>query len=232
MEYTLTRIEARVLGALIEKSLITPENYPLSLNSLTAACNQKTSREPVMSLAESEVLAAIKSLSGHYLAWEQNTSGSRVTKYAHKLSGTLSKAIDFNPMELAIIGLLLLRGPQTPGELRNRSGRMYEFKTVEDVEQTLIGLAERADGPFVCELAREPGKRETRYAQLFTDTASDTPSASSSHTPTPIEHTHHDHSDHDRWARVESRITALEREMDDLKQQIAGVFNTLQHLRR
>lgn len=231
MEYTLTRIEARVLGALIEKSLVTPENYPLSLNSLTAACNQKTSRDPVMSLAEQDVLAAIKSLASRYLAWEQNTSGSRVTKYAHKLSGTLSKAIDFNPMEIALIGLLLLRGPQTPGELRNRSGRMYEFKTVEEVEQSLRGLAERSDGPFVCELAREPGRRETRFAQLFTDLPSEQP-APTGHSPAPVERSSHDHSDHDRWARAESRITALEREVDELKQQIAGVFNTLQHLRR
>lgn len=236
MEYTLTSVEARVLGALIEKSLTTPEYYPMSLNGLTAACNQKSSRDPVMSLSEQTVLAAIKSLAGKYLVWEQNTSGSRVTKYAHKLSGTLSKAIEFSAMELALVGLLLLRGPQTPGELRTRSGRMFEFQSLDDVEQTLRALKERQDGPYVIELAREPGKREVRFAQLFTQmpaheesTVGDSASPNSSPN---LSETIPRREAIEQGSRLEARVITLEREIDELKQQVAGIFNMLQHIRR
>lgn len=232
MEYSLTSAEARVLGALIEKSLTTPEYYPMSLNGLTAACNQKSSRDPVMSLSEHTVLDAVKSLAGKYLVWEQNTSGSRVTKYAHKLSGTLSKAIEFNPMQLAIIGLLLLRGPQTPGELRTRSGRMFEFQSLEDVEQTLRTLQERQDGPFVVELPREFGKRETRFAQLFTQMPTHLESSTSNPAPPAENETTPKRETIEPGSRLEARIVMLEREIDELKQQVAGIFNMLQHMRR
>lgn len=234
MEYSLTSVEARVLGALIEKSLTTPEYYPMSLNGLTAACNQKSSRDPVMSLSEHTVLDAVKSLAGKYLVWEQNTSGSRVTKYAHKLSGTLSKAIEFNPMQLAIVGLLLLRGPQTPGELRTRSGRMFEFQSLEDVEHTLRTLQERQDGPYVVELPREPGKREARFAQLFTQIPTHLESTATNPSPTPPDEneTTPKREIIEPGSRLEARVIVLEREIDELKQQVAGIFNMLQHMRR
>lgn len=167
MEITLNSTEVRVLGCLIEKELITPDGYPLSLVALTAACNQKSSREPVMNLNEATVLDSVNTLMKKHLLRERGGASSRVSKYAHRLSGHVDPADDFSQRERAILGLLMLRGPQTLGELRTRSGRMYDFQDLEEVEATLLDLATRKDGPFTAEIPRQPGQRERRFMHLL-----------------------------------------------------------------
>ncbi len=167
MRLELDPVEIRVLGSLIEKDLSTPDYYPMTLNGLLAACNQRSNRDPVMHLSEAQVLEALDALMKKYLAWEKGGAGSRVPKYAHKLSGTLTKAIDFSRRELGALCVLMLRGPQTPGEIRARSGKLYDYHSLSDAEHTLKELSEREDGPYVVELPREAGRRESRYAHLF-----------------------------------------------------------------
>lgn len=162
----LTFIETRVIGCLIEKAVTTPEQYPLSLNSLTTACNQKSNREPVTELDESEVQDALDSLAGKNLVSEQRFGG-RVPKYQHRFGTSEFAEVRFNDREIAIISLLFLRGPQTPGELRTRSTRLAKFDDVGAVENVLERLASHSGGPFVVKLDREPGKRENRWAHLF-----------------------------------------------------------------
>lgn len=170
MQISLTALEARVLGALIEKEITTPDQYPLSLNALTNACNQKTNRDPVLELDERAVQDTIDGLSRRHLVMERSGFGSRVVKYRHRLCNGDHNPLQFSPQELAIVCELLLRGPQTPGELRSRAQRLAPFSSLDDVEAALELLATRADGPFVLRLARQPGSREARYAQLFTGT--------------------------------------------------------------
>ncbi|MCP5471832.1 MAG: YceH family protein [Steroidobacteraceae bacterium] len=167
MNLRFTPLEARVLGCLIEKEITTPDQYPLSLHALLAACNQKSNREPVLSLAERELQAGVETLQRRHLVVEKSGFGSRVPKYQHRLCNTEFGTLHFDPQELAILCELLLRGPQTPGELRSRAARMASFADAAAVEQVLERLASRADGPFVRRLAREPGRREARYADCF-----------------------------------------------------------------
>jgi len=164
----LTPVEARVIGCLIEKQIATPDQYPLSLNALTNACNQKSNRDPVMHLQESEVQAALDALSAKHLVLERSGFGSRVQKYQHRFCNTGFGSLEFSPQQVGILCELMLRGPQTPGELRSRASRLSPVKDVSEVETALEDLATREDGPFVTRLPREPGKRESRYAQLFT----------------------------------------------------------------
>lgn len=171
MNVSLDPLEARIIGSLMEKSVVTPDQYPLSLNALVNACNQKSSREPVMNLSEAEVETALERLKHRYLVREKSGFGSRVTKYHYRLYNDEIGDFRFGDAERAVVCLLLLRGPQTPGELRARSGRLYEFASTEEVERTLEGLMSAPQGPFVKRLAREPGRRETRYAELFTSAA-------------------------------------------------------------
>lgn len=154
--------EARVLGGLVEKQLTTPDYYPLTLNALTAACNQKSNREPVMSLDETAILAAIDSLRDKNLVYLFYGSSSRAVKYKHMLPGVF----ELEPPAVAVMALLLLRGPQTVGELRGRSDRLYEFSGLGEVQQTLDELAGR-DEPLVLKLERQPGQKEARYAHLL-----------------------------------------------------------------
>lgn len=165
----LDPIEVRVLGCLLEKSMTTPEYYPLTLNAITTASNQKSNREPVMSLAEAQVEQALENLGGQYLVMEKTPKGSRVRKYAHRFADTISEELSFSKGELAVLALLLLRGPQTAGELRNRCQRMFEFGDLEEVNQVLETLRLHKDGPYVQALAREPGRRERRYQHLLGD---------------------------------------------------------------
>lgn len=167
MKYEFSAKEARVVGCMLEKQVTTPEQYPLSLNSLTTACNQKTNREPVMDLSESEVQQTLDLLLGKHII--RSVSGSRTMKYEHRFCNSEFGNLKFSPAEVAVIATLLLRGAQTPGELRTRTNRLHDFADVSQVEQTLNGLASREDGPFVVRLAREPGKRESRFMHLFTD---------------------------------------------------------------
>lgn len=165
MKHSLNSLEARVIGCLLEKQVTTPEQYPMSLNGVTVACNQKTNREPVMELSDSEVQQTLDFLLKKHLIRTQ--SGNRVMKYEHRFCNSEFGNLKFSPAELAVITTLLLRGAQTPGELRTRTNRMYEFADVTETEEVLNQLAVREDGPFVVRLAREPGKRESRFMHLF-----------------------------------------------------------------
>ncbi|CNI28115.1 DUF480 domain-containing protein [Yersinia mollaretii] len=169
MKHSLNALEARVIGCLLEKQVTTPEQYPMSLNGVTVACNQKTNREPVMELSDSEVQQTLDFLLKKHLIRTQ--SGNRVMKYEHRFCNSEFGNLKFSPAELAVITTLLLRGPQTPGELRTRTNRMYEFADVTETEEVLNQLSLREDGPFVARLAREPGKRESRYMHLFSGDA-------------------------------------------------------------
>ena len=168
MKIELTALEARVIGCLIEKQITTPDQYPLSLNALTLACNQKSNRDPMMNLDDAAVQATIDALSKKHLVIEKSGFGSRVPKYQHRFCNTEFGTLKFTPQELAILCELMLRGSQTPGELRSRASRMAPFADVTEVETALRSLSTREDGPFVVRLAREPGRRDSAYAQLFT----------------------------------------------------------------
>jgi uncharacterized protein YceH (UPF0502 family) len=160
--------EARVIGCLIEKEITTPDQYPLSLNALTNACNQKTNREPVLDLSEAAVQQAVDALMKKYMVSDKSAGyGGRVTKYKHRFCNTEFGSLKFSKQELGIICVLLLRGPQTPGELRARTNRLCEFVDSDQVEATLQSLMVREDGPFIARLPRAPGARESRYAHLF-----------------------------------------------------------------
>lgn len=169
MKYQLTAAEARVVGCLLEKQVTTPDQYPLSVNAVTMACNQKTNREPVMNLSEQEVQDLLDALVKRHYLRTVSGFGNRVTKYEQRFCNSEFGDLKLSPAEVALVTTLLLRGPQTPGELRSRAARMHEFGDVQEVEQTLETLAAREDGPFVQRLAREPGKRESRYMHLFSD---------------------------------------------------------------
>jgi hypothetical protein len=173
MNTELDLIEARIIGSLMEKSMTTPDQYPLSLNALVNACNQKSSREPVMNLSEREVQDALEGLQRRYLVREKSGFGGRVPKYHYRLYNDEIGEFRFSSAERAVVCLLLLRGPQTPGELRGRAGRMHDFADSEEVEQTLEALAGYDTGPFVARLSREPGRREARYAHLFSGDVAD-----------------------------------------------------------
>ena len=163
----LRATEARVIGCLIEKSIVTPDQYPLTLNALTNACNQKSSRDPVMSLSQGEVQHAIRELEGKHLVRTDENFKSRVEKYAQRFCNTRYSNLQFDDGELAIVCLLLLRGPQTPGELRSRSGRLHTFEDNDEVVQALTSLAEREPDPLVVKLPRTPGRKDSEYTHLF-----------------------------------------------------------------
>jgi uncharacterized protein len=167
MNIELTPLEARVIGCLIEKQITTPDQYPLSLNALVNACNQKSNRDPVLELEEGTVQSTLDGLAKRHFVVERSGFGSRVPKYQHRFCNTEYGTLKFDEQELAVVCELLLRGPQTPGELRSRASRMATLSDVTEVEAALTRLAEKEGGPFVTRLAREPGRRESRYAHLF-----------------------------------------------------------------
>ena len=210
VQILLDRAEARVLGSLIEKEITTPDYYPLSLNAIVNACNQKSNRDPVMDLDEDAVNQALRALQQKGLARPADNWDSRVTKYEH----SLQEAFNFDRRETAILCVLLLRGPQTPGELRGRSERLHRFDDLTEVQSTLQRLMTR-EPPLVKVLARRPGTKEARYAHLLSgdvedqesQTARDGQSSSSS-------------AGTDRLDRVESEIAELRTEVADLKQEL------------
>ncbi|EJB8416690.1 YceH family protein [Vibrio vulnificus] len=167
MRTELTPIEARVIGCLIEKEVTTPDQYPLSLNALTNACNQKSNREPVMSLSESEVLDAVDQLISRRLVSDESGFNSRVSKYQHRFCNTEFGDLKLSAQEKGIVCCMLLRGPQTPGELRTRTNRLATFADVKEVETVLDKLASEERGQLVVKLPIEPGKRESRYMHQF-----------------------------------------------------------------
>jgi uncharacterized protein len=208
--------EARVIGSLIEKEITTPDQYPLSLNALTNACNQKTNREPVLDLTESAVQQTVDALIRKYMVSDKSAGyGGRVTKYKHRFCNTEFGSLKFSKQELGILCVLLLRGPQTPGELRARTNRLCEFADANEVEATLKNLMTREDGPFVARLARAAGARESRYAHLFSGSiesveepvAQEAPPGAAALATTLAE----------RVSRLEERVQQLQAEIDTLK---------------
>jgi uncharacterized protein YceH (UPF0502 family) len=167
MNIELSLYETRVIGCLIEKEITTPEQYPLSLNALANACNQRSNRDPVLDLDEVSVQQIVDGLIRKFHVNEHGGFGSRVPKFQHRFCNTNYGTLKFSPQELGVVCELFLRGPQTPGELRSRASRLCRFADVMEVEAVLTQLAQREDGPFVVRLPREPGKRESRYAHLF-----------------------------------------------------------------
>ncbi|MBM7356969.1 YceH family protein [Lelliottia amnigena] len=167
MKYQLTATEARVIGCLLEKQVTTPEQYPLSVNAVTLACNQKSNREPVLNLSEHDVQDHLDALVKRHYLRTVSGFGNRVTKYEQRFCNSEFGDLKFTSAEVAIVTTLLLRGAQTPGELRSRASRMHEFSDMQEVENTLENLSTREDGPFVMRLPREPGKRESRFMHLF-----------------------------------------------------------------
>jgi hypothetical protein len=163
----LSPLEARIIGCLIEKAITTPDQYPLSLNALTNACNQKSNRDPVMDLDERTVQQTVDALVRKHWVMERSGFGSRVPKYQHRFCNTGFGSLEFSPVETAILCELMVRGPQTPGELRTRAARLAPVKDGGEIETALNNLAARQDGPFVVRLPREPNRRDSRYAHLF-----------------------------------------------------------------
>lgn len=176
MDRDLTAVEIRVLGCLLEKEATTPDQYPLSINGLVTAANQKSNRDPVLSLPEADVREAVTGLTRRGLVRQASSSGGRVSKFEHRLGRGPGSALKAPPEQLAVLALLLLRGPQTPGELRSRAQRMTAFADIDAVESTLQTLAAHEDGALVEALPREPGKRESRWThRLGSDGAEPTP---------------------------------------------------------
>jgi uncharacterized protein len=227
MKIELNAVEARIIGCLLEKQITTPDQYPLSLNALVSACNQKSNREPVMALDELTVQRTVDELARKHLLIDRSGFGSRVTKYRHCFCNTEFGTLRFDPQELAIVCELLLRGPQTPGELRSRASRMASFTDVSEVEAILERLSKREGGPYVTRLAREPGRRESRYAHLFGGkiVEQDTnpvraPSATTGATTVP--ETSSAGSAEQRLTRLEQEVQALRAELSDLRARLGG----------
>lgn len=167
MNITLTPVEVRILGCLIEKEATTPDIYPLTLNSLLTACNQKTSRDPVMELGSDDVMTALNSLIEETLVSSWKSDHNRMAKYQHKLRHRVSDKFNFSLPELAVLCVLFLRGPQTVGEIRTRCSRIHEFDNLDGIAGVLKALEDKPDGPYVTMLARQEGRKESRYSHLF-----------------------------------------------------------------
>ncbi len=167
MRIVLNDIEARIIGCLIEKSIVTPDQYPLTLNALTNACNQKSSRDPVMSLTQGQVQHAVRELENKHLVRTEENFKSRVEKYVQRFCNTRYSDLQFSDAELAVVCLLLLRGAQTPGELRARSGRLHRFGDNAEVVRTLTGLLEREPYPLIVKLPRAAGRKDSEFMHLF-----------------------------------------------------------------
>lgn len=217
VDIVLNEIEARVLGSLIEKDITTPDYYPLSLNALVNACNQKNNREPVMSLDENAVRDALQGLQEQRLAGPAGGADSRVTKYEHRMQ----EVFNFDRREIAVICVLLLRGPQTPGELRGRTERMYRFETLDDVQSALQKLTQR-EPALVKALPRQPGTKEVRYVHLLSGDV-EVPAVESS---SPA------HSSVAASQASPSRITQLEEEVAALREEVAGLRQQFAEFRK
>ena len=208
VDILLNDVEVRVLGALLEKEITTPDYYPLSLNALINACNQKSNREPVMELDENAVRDALLSLQEKRVAGPASGADSRVTKYEHRL-----ESFNFSRRETAVLCVLLLRGPQTPGELRGRTERMYRFEDLEQVQSALHQLMERQP-PLAAMLPRQPGTKEARYGHLLAGPVESWQAA-------PLSVSSHQN-DGEAVARLEEQVRTLQAEVDELKQQFAS----------
>jgi uncharacterized protein YceH (UPF0502 family) len=215
MQLALTTIESRVLGALIEKEITTPEYYPLSLNALTNACNQKSNRDPVLRVEESDVRKALNHLEYQSLVRSVSSTDSRVTKFEHRLQD----AFNFYRPEVAIICELLLRGPQTPGELRTRASRMHAFEDLESIHSALSRL-EKREPPLVTVLPRQPGTKEARYAHLLGSAPPVAPSAPA-HATAARDHDVAAPSSNERIEALVAEVAELRSQISDLQSQFA-----------
>ncbi len=214
----LNALEARILGCLMEKSALTPDQYPLTLNALVAACNQKSSRDPVLSLDPGSVQRVARQLADRHLVNRLENFRSGVEKFEQRLCNTTFGGLRFSPAEFALICLLLLRGAQTPGELRARSGRLHTFADNDSVREVLQSLAGREDGPFVARLARAPGRQDSAWAHLFSgEVAAAPPEApvpsAGNETRTPRA---------DRVADLEARVEELEQVVANLARRLGN----------
>jgi uncharacterized protein len=211
----LTEVEARVLGSLVEKQLTTPEYYPLTLNALTAACNQKSNRDPVVAYDETTIMGAVDSLRDKNLVYLYYGTGSRAVKYKHMMPSVL----DLDDAGVAIVAVLLLRGRQTIGELRERTGRLHEFSGLGAVQEAIDGLIRR-DEPLILKLERQAGQKEARYAHLLNG-----PIDQQSMAPT---------SEHRETASTvkEDRITKLETELENIRGEFASLRETFEEFRK
>jgi uncharacterized protein YceH (UPF0502 family) len=219
MNIRLSAIEARIIGSLIEKQITTPDQYPLSLNALVNACNQKSNREPFMQLDEAAVRTAVDGLARRHMVVEKSGFGSRVPKYQQIFCNTEFGSLKFSPQETGIICELLLRGPQTPGELRSRVPRMADLPDPSVIESLLDALASRPEGALVRQLPREVGRRDSRWAQLFEELpvvteappeAASSPPSTQASSPRVSPH-----------ADLAARVAALEETVAELREQLA-----------
>jgi uncharacterized protein len=213
----LAALDARVIGCLIEKQITTPDQYPLSLNALTNACNQKSNRDPMLNLSEAEVQSLLDHLMRRHFVLEKSGFGSRVPKYQHCFCNTDHSALQFTAQELAIVCELLLRGPQTPGELRTRAARMADFQDASQVEAALEALARREPQPIVIRLAREPGRRDSRYAHLLSGPISVPPELAPESGPAAEPPAARNS---ERLATLEAEVAALRSELERLRRLI------------
>lgn len=210
----LNEQEARVIGCLIEKSIVTPDQYPLTLNALTNACNQKSSRDPVMSLQKGEVQHTIRVLEGRHLVRTEENFKSRTEKYSQRFCNTRYSDLQLNAAEVAIICLLLLRGAQTPGELRARSGRLYTFADNAEVVSVLNGLIKREVDPLVIKLPRTPGRKDSEYMHLFGGPVDIEAHAAAAAVSSPAG------ARRGGVAELSERVERLEREVAELREQL------------
>jgi len=217
MKIVLSPLEARIVGCLIEKQITTPDQYPLSLNALVNACNQKSNRDPMMAVEESTVQSILDQLVKKHFVVEKSGFGSRVPKYQHRFCNTEYGTLKFTPQELAIVCELLLRGAQTPGELRTRASRMAPFTDAGEVEAALESLRTRDDGPFVVKLPREAGRRDSCYAHLFAGDVA-VPAVPEEARPTEVPQVAQTAS---RLDRLEEQVQQLRQELDDLRSRLS-----------
>ena len=217
MEALLNAVEVRALGALIEKKITTPEYYPLTLNSLTTACNQKSNRDPVVSLEEKTVVRALEGLREKGLARQVSGVNMRVPKHYH----LFDEKMCLTSPQVAALCVLMLRGPQTIGEIRGRSSRLYEFANLEEVERVLMELVERSEGSLVVQLARQPGRKESRYGHVFMGQ----PEEDEAYEEGPVDSAALE-------VRAEDeRIAALEEQVQTLKDELADLRNAFAQFR-
>ena len=214
MSRELTALEARVVGALIEKEITTPDQYPLSLNALIAACNQKSNRDPILDLSANVAQETIDGLVKAHIVSDRGGYGGRVTKYKQRFCNTEFSSVKFTPQELGIVCVLLLRGAQTPGELRAHINRLCEFADAQAVEAALESLMTRSDGPYVARLPRAAGARESRYAHLFSGHIESVEAAAPTAT-TP------------RGEALSERVAALEETVSRLSAELASLRASL-----
>jgi len=211
----LNEIEARVIACLIEKSIVTPDQYPMTLNALTNACNQKSSRDPVMSLTQGEVQHAMRELEEKHLVRTEENFKSRTEKYSQRFCGTRYSDLQFDPSQVAIVCLLLLRGPQTPGELKTRSGRLHSFADNSDAVVALDSLIHREGEPLVVKLPRTPGRKDSEYMHLFCGPIDIEEYASAAEAGRPVSG-----AAQLSVAELAERVTTLEEELAELKKQL------------